>query len=288
VEWDHLDALIDDFETLVTKGAGAFGELDAHRTKGPYEFFGDMVHDWRPVWDKAKEIQTVFNSGIRYQTKELRDQAWTRFNNLRNEASQRANADRERRFSVSKGWRDQIMDVIESARFSRLGEMILFFDPMTAKDMKQLAEFLKDAGRMLSEKKHQMLREHKEECFQRIQEIRQTHDSFWNEYKKTREIRQQEHREKISAVLDRIEANISNNQTKKAKAEDALERAEANISKLDEMLENARGDDHRERVEGWLAEAHTKKESIEQSIRRIEEWIEQDEHRRADILSKQR
>jgi hypothetical protein len=211
-----------------------------------------------------------------------------RFNNIRNDLSKRSNADRERVFSVSKDWRDEIIADIEWAPYSKFADALFFFDPTTVEEMKQLGEQLNKASRRLSEHKDQMLREHKEECFQRIKEIRATHDQFWGEYRKQREVRQQEHRERIHGVLARIESNISKNQEKKKRAEGALEHVEANISKLYGMLENARGDEYRERVDGWLAEAQAKKESIEESIRRMEEWIEQDERRRADIFSKQR
>ncbi|UPJ57652.1 hypothetical protein [Bradyrhizobium sp. 192] len=252
------------------------------------ELFGKLVYDWRPAWDKAREIQEAFESGVRYPTQGQRQETWTRFNNIRNDLSKRSNADRERVFSVSKDWRDEIIADLELARYSKFADALFFFDPTTVDEMKQLGEQLNKTSRRLSEHKDQMLREHKEECFQRIQEVRATHDLFWGEYRKQREIRQQEHGERISDVLTRIQNNISKNYEKKERAEDALERVEANISKLCGMLENASSDEYRERVEGWLAEAEAKKESIEESVRRIEEWIEQDERRRADIFSKQR
>jgi hypothetical protein len=285
MDWEGLDQQIDDLERMISS---AFSPLSGRRICDRYGMFGQMVYDWRPAWEKAREIQELFKSRVRYPTASQRDNAWTRFNSVRNELSRRSNADREAVFSVSKSWRDKIIDEIEHAKYSKLGDVIFFFDPTTAEDMKRLGELLKEAGRVLSENKHQMLREHKDECFQRIQEVRQTHDAFWGEYKKARELRQQEHRQKIRDVLARIEGNISSNQDKKAKAEAALDRAEANISKLNGMLESARSDEHQERVQGWLSEAEEKRASIQESITRIEEWIDQDERRRADILAKQR
>jgi hypothetical protein len=285
MNWEGLDAQITELHSLISSG---FSPLSGRSIKAPHDFVGGLVYDWRPAWEKAREIQAAFKEGVRYPTAAERDVAWTRFNEVRNDLSRRSNADRETVLSVSVSWRDLILPEIESARYSRFGDVIFFFDPTTAEDMKRLGAQLKTAGRLLSENKHQMLREHKEQCFQRIQEVRATHDAFWGEYKKAREVRQHEHRQRINDVLARVDVNISNNREKKAKAEDALERAEANISKLQNMLDNARGDDFRERVEGWLAEAEAKRSSIQESIRRIEEWIEQDEHRRSDILAKQR
>jgi hypothetical protein len=285
MDWQGLDSQIGDLHSLISD---AFSPLSGRRITHPYGLLGQMVYDWRPAWDKAREIQEHFKSGIRYPTAAQRESAWTRFNNVRSDLSRRSNADRDAVFAVSKAWRDLILDEVEATRYSKFADVLFFFDPTTAEEMKKLGARLKEAAQKLSENKHQMLREHKDECFQRIQEVRATHDSFWGQYKKSREIRQNEYRERISGVLGRIETNISNNQEKKTKAEGALERAEANIAKLHDMLGNARGDDFRERVEGWLGEAVAKRESIEESIRRIGEWIDQDERRRTDILSKQR
>jgi hypothetical protein len=285
MDWQGLDYQIDELHRLISS---AFSPLSGRSIKHPHSLIGQVVYDWRPAWEKAREIQGAFKAGVRYPTAIERENAWTRFNNVRNDLSRRSNADRDTVLSISQAWRDLIMGVIESARYSKLGDVIFFFDPTTAEDMKRLSAQLKDAGRLLSENKHQMLREHKDECFQRIQEIRATHDAFWGEYKKAREVRQHEHRQRINDVLARIEINISNNHGKKAKAEEALDRAKANISKLHDMLDNARGDDHRARVEGWLSEAEAKRDSIQEWVRRIEEWIEQDERRRDDIIAKQR
>jgi RecG-like helicase len=285
MDWQGLNSRIEELHSLISS---PFSPLSGRSIKHPYGLLNQVVYDWRPAWDKAREIQEAFKSGIRYPTVAERQNAWTRFNDVRNDLSRRSNADRDSVFTGSKAWRDLIMSEIESARYSKLGDVIFFFDPTTAEDMKRMGERLKEAGRRLSENKHQMLREHKDECFQRIQEVRATHDAFWGEYKKAREVRQHEHRQRISEVLARVDANISSNHEKKAKAEGALERVEENIAKLHDMLGNARGDEFRERVEGWLSEAVAKRESIQESVRRIGEWIDQDERRRNDIVSKQR
>jgi hypothetical protein len=243
MNWQGLDARITELHSLISS---AFSPLSGRSIKAPRDSVGGLVYDWRPAWEKAREIQATFKEGVRYPTAAERDVAWTRFNEVRNDLSRRSNADRGTVLSVSVSWRDLILPEIEGALYSKFGDVIFFFDPTTAEDMKRLGAQLKAAGRLLSENKHQMLREHKDQCFQRIQEVRATHDSFWGQYNKTREIRQQEYREKIKGVLARIDTNISNNRGKKPKAEDALERAEENISKLQNMLDNARGDDVRQ------------------------------------------
>jgi hypothetical protein len=50
----------------------------------------------------------------------------------------------------------------------------------------------------------------------------------------------------------------------------------------------SRGDEYRSRGEGWLSKADAKRDSIQESIKRIGEWIGEDERRRDDIRAKQR
>lgn len=285
MDWQSLDGEIDDLHEMITS---AFSPLSGRRIHHPYGLFGDMVYDWRPAWDKAREIQALFSSGVRYPTAGAREAAWVRFNNVRSELSRRSNADRDNVFMVSKAWRDLIIDELDVCRYSVLGEIVVFFDPTTADEMKALGARLKEVSRKLTDNKHQMLREHKDECFQKIQEVRATHDIFWGRYKESREIKQQQFQQKIRDVLDRVEQNISKNYEKLEKAANALQRAEENIYKLEAMLSTAKGDDFREKVEGWLAEALEKHASIRESIRRMKDWIKQDETRRDDILSKMR
>jgi hypothetical protein len=123
--------------------------------------------------------------------------------------------------------------------------------------------------------------------FARIQEVRQTHDAFWGEYNKQREVKKQEYRERIAGVKARVQGNISSNLERREKAVSAYEHSLENIEKLEGMLATARGAEFQERVSGWLSEAIEKRDSILTSIRRIDEWIAQDRSRLSDIASKQ-
>jgi hypothetical protein len=288
--WSELDESISNFETLVSTGdTPFFGKISFRYLSYPVDLLGTKVCDWRPAWEQAKEIQEVFKSGIRYPTKRDRDHAWLRFNNARNELSQKSNADRETVFLVSKAWRDSIFEILRFTDYSKIRELIIpVIPPTSAEEIKRLGEYVKLAGQKLSENKHQMLREHKDECFQRIQEVRESHDLFWGAYKEQRERKQQEYRDRIRGKLERIEANITMNQEKRNNAVDALVRAEANVQKVTEMLDGARGDEFREQVEGWLSEAEAKRDSRSDYVDRLDEWIAQDAERRNDILRNQR
>src|SRR5258707_15608612 len=78
---------------------------------------GRQINDWRPVWEKVREIKAGFKAGVRYPTKLERDAAWTRFNNLRNELREKSNAERFDVFEVSVAWRGLIFRGLGCGRF---------------------------------------------------------------------------------------------------------------------------------------------------------------------------
>ena len=47
-----------------------------------------ISHDFRPVWEKARDIQAIFNNGVKFPTSEMRQTVWERFRTLRDEASE--------------------------------------------------------------------------------------------------------------------------------------------------------------------------------------------------------
>jgi hypothetical protein len=282
MESGHLDQRIDELEELISS---AFSPLPGRRIHHRYSILGQMVYDWRPAWEKAREIQEWFKSGVRYPTASQRDNAWTRFNNIRNELSRRSNADREAVFSVSQSWRDEIIGELHSARYVYV-PILDEINPTTADNMKVLGQGLRDARTALHENRHQMLKEHKDECYALAEEIKQSHDRFWECYHSEREARKQSHLQSMRGSLHRTDANIDKNTEKRRRAVDALQHAEDNIEKLQGMLEVARSDDYRGRVETWLFEAIEKRNSIRESVHRIDEWIAQDRERRNELAAK--
>jgi hypothetical protein len=288
VDFRELDALIEELEQLVYHERPLnFGGLETRTVKLPMGDFGTTLRVWRPAWDKARIIQEGFKEGTRYPVRADQEAAWQRFNAIRNDLSERSNKDREWAFTVSKAWRDSLLSDLQYAGYSRFADMLFFFDPTTVEEMKTQGARVKAVGQLLSENKHQIFREHKDEVFARIQEVRQTHDAFWGEYNKQREVKKQEYRERIAGVKARVQGNISSNLERREKAVSAYEHSLENIEKLEGMLATARGAEFQERVSGWLSEAIEKRDSILTSIRRIDEWIAQDRSRLSDIASKQ-
>jgi len=177
-----------------------------------------------------------------------------------------------------------ILQLAEKARYDWLADKVMFFLPATTGEtMKLYGQVLKDSGKMLSENKHRMLKEHKDECFDRILNVRQTHDLFWGEYKEQRTRQRAEAESRRSEVANRVQNNIHANRDKLEKAAEAYTRIRANLESNFEKLESARSSEFAERVAGWIEEDKEKLRSISDSIDRLKEWIEEDETRLSDI-----
>ena len=283
----HLDELIEAFSDKVRKYNSVLDGLSFKTVYGMLDVLGSSIHDWRPVWQAAKEIQELFKSGIRYPSKELHDQAWTKFNDARNDASRIANEERDKERDISGQWRDFIIREAELVRYLPLG-MFTSFVADEAEEMKKLGKFLNETAEALSKHKDSMIRLHKDECWERIQDVRATHQAFWESYSKAREARHREYRERMRARYEKTEQNIQDNRERLAKAEDALGRVEATIEKLEGLIASAYSDNFREAHEGFLQEAERKRDSIQESIERIQGWIQTSEAELSDISNKLR
>src|SRR5260221_2873186 len=110
-----LDEMISRLESIMPDAPGIFS-------------IGLRRQDWKPVWSLAKEIQEGFNSGVRYPTKELRQAAWERFNGLRNEASKRADSERDSLRSRSEYHKSIIFSECNGIGYSRVTDALFFFD----------------------------------------------------------------------------------------------------------------------------------------------------------------
>lgn len=251
-------------------------QLDS-RINSTRGFTGTTRDDWEPVFELMKEIQADFNKKVRYPTREERDAAWQTFCTLRSEAheqSKKRNKERSdyRMSEINRELRAADWD----AMMDNLGDLITFYTAVTTRDtMKEKGRHLYEAGQLLSKYKNEMTREHKDEVFERIKTIREQHDIFWGRYKQHQEERQRQFEQKRDSARDRIEANLDKNRDQLRKAVDALERQKAHRRDLEEKISSAWNDTYRDRAEGWLDETNDKIADIEQSIERIEGWIEE-------------
>ena len=85
MDYHQLDSMIDHLKSLLPRDQSS-----------PFDF-SVTRSNWKEFWNYASTVQQGFNSKVRYPTGHLRQEALDRFNNLRNEASRRGDAEREAR-----------------------------------------------------------------------------------------------------------------------------------------------------------------------------------------------
>jgi hypothetical protein len=268
-----LDAEIETLRSIMPDAPPSFSKV--HRS------------DWRPFWQLAGKIQARFKEGVHYPTKELRDEAWRRFNELRDEANRRVTEERERMRYQSEEIRDVIFSKCSGITWSPVTDTIFFFDQTTKDQVKAWGRYLAEAMQMLSKHKQEMISEHKQQCFDKFQEIKESHDLFWQQFKETQQANWEEkkaaRRRNRSEFVAKIESNIQNNREKLNKAMDALNRQRGHADDLRDKIRESTSRKWEDIHRTWLNEAETKIEDIESSIKRIEEWIEEDRHKLEDF-----
>jgi hypothetical protein len=225
------------------------------------------------------EIRSGETSYFCVGPKAERDEAWRRFNELRDEANRRANEEREKFRFNSERLRGVILSACSGLTWSSVTDTLFFFDKTTVEQVKKWQQYLAKAMKMLSEYKAEMLPEHKQECFEKFQEIRESHEGFWRQYKGAHEAKVVEHRRRRDEIVARIKGNIEKNEQKLREASEALGRQRERAAELREKLSETTSRKWQGIYETWIDEAETKIEDIQSSVRRIEEWIGEDNRR---------
>ena len=111
---NHLDALIDRLQESIPYVSSGFD-------------WGMAVvrHDWRPVWDLCKEIQSEFKVFRGYETREQHQAAWDRFQALRKRASELADVEKENFASQSVRRKSEILSEARAARYSMSADVFV-------------------------------------------------------------------------------------------------------------------------------------------------------------------
>lgn len=243
--------------------------------------------DWRPFWALAGEVQQAFKSGVRYPTRELREAAWLRFNVLRDEANRRATAERAALHSHSKNLRDIIFSDCRGIIYSPLTDVLFFFDRTTVSQVKGWQGYLADAMQRLSKWKYEMLGEHKQECFERLQEVKRSHDLFWEQYRSAHQARhaekQTQWRSKRREIIAGVERNLEKNREQLGKTSDALRHNRNRADELRDKIRETTSAKWEGIFETWLSETEAKIDDIENHMTRIQGWIEEGERRLCEL-----
>ena len=258
MEWETLDKLIDELESMIDLKTG-------RGFSGVVTVFVPTSVTWGDIWAKAAEIQNGFK-GIRYPTKAQREEAWQRFNSLRDDASRLGKDERDSLRWRSGSLKSEILSKVESARPDTFFGSHL----VNIEEMKALSGVLHESGEILNEHKKEMLGEHKQECFEAIQRMREVHDVWWDKFKEEKSKRHDD-------FQARVRRNLEANHERHRKATDALEHCRAKADELRSQIASAWNDDWADRAEGWLSKLEDKIADIERSIEQIEDWIREDE-----------
>lgn len=245
---------------------------------------GSLIrNDWRPVWEAARELQALFDDRPMFPSREERETAWRRLNELRDEAGRVSREEFEDVKQMSTFYRGHLMSdlsdvAVDPSVFQPLDAIL---GSATAEDMKQLSLRLNAIQRQFSEWKDKLISVHKQEIFDRIQEVRAMHQRFWTARNEAWE-RQKEHREaRRTAFVARVQSNIERNRERLAKAESIEERILDNISENHSKLSHARTVEFAARVRSWIENDEGELEGIREHIARVRNWIREDEERLA-------
>jgi len=246
--------------------------------------------DWDKVFELCKEVNENFKK-VHYPSKNERDVAWQKFFNLQNKAYKIRN---DHVYSRSEKHYDELMSRLKSVDYSKFTdavfEIITFgLEKTTVSEMKVNGKKLGEIGVYFKTIKHEMTREHKNAVHERMIEVRQNHDGFWERYKsyqseksKLYEEKQrawQDKQEKGQQIKARIESNLESNTHKLYKAKDALGRFERQKDELRNKIYDSHNQNWKSKAEGWLDELNDKIRNIEDQIERVEKWIEEDKEK---------
>ncbi|MCR8559303.1 hypothetical protein KXD93_16720 [Mucilaginibacter sp. BJC16-A38] len=248
-----------------------------------------IVNSWETIGDLMKEIQEDFKS-VRYPTRQDRDSAWQEFFELRQEIFLKKN---QRFEHVSGNHKDMLFDMLGGLEYWQLREGLrqMFFTELNVikAEVIENGKKLNEAGKYFSSVKHEMTGDDKSTVFNKIKEIRESHDEFWTNFKdRSQELHEakedrrkdyEERQERKERAKNSLIENIENNREKLEKAEHALAKQELHRDDLEEKLESAYSDSFRERCDGWLDECKEKISDIESYIDKLKSWIYDGEDR---------
>jgi hypothetical protein len=225
-----------------------------------------LQRDYRAFWAHVKEINELFKTLKPLDRNEI-GRLREKMNNICENTKNKQQQEIDNRNHKSKQHRDWIIKQAESCR-----PIQFIFIQSNVEEMKDAGRRLKEIGQYLSRYKEEMTYEDKAECFERIQDVRKAQDLWWDGHKQHRQQRADDFR-------DRVRANIDKNKEKYERAADALRKMNASADDLRDKISSAYNDNWRDKAYGWLSELEDKIRDTESHLRRLEEWIEEDERK---------
>lgn len=254
---------------------------------------------WGEVWAETKEINISFK-GTRYPSKDDRQTAWDRFQEIVSGVKEKQDEQRdqrERTASKSSELKNQIIRQAEKARppgaladlisdlvigpFKLLAEAYVDIVTLGAmrteidekkEELKYYSHQLREAWNLFNDSKDAMLGRDKHECFELIRQVQEQLDAEWTAWKSWNE---QYHEAKRGARRERIENSIEKLESRVSNLYEILSKREAHLSELEDKRDTAWNDDFRDRVEGWIDEEEDRIRSIREQIQQVEGWLDE-------------
>lgn len=236
-------------------------------TRGAARQYDEIKYrNYSNFWKEVNEIRELFKELTPLAHKD-REILWNKYSELCQEVKKEQKENYEYRLGLSNKYYYQIKELINYAVVSDDA-----FNVPTIDELKHGAELLKRAGVILHDYKNSMLSEHKNECFDNIQRVREAHDKIWAKIKHEKDRRHEE-------FEARVKANLAKNYERYNSLTSALERVQSNADKLRGNIDDAWSEDYVARASRWLSESEDQIRDIEKNIGEVEEWIHEDEHR---------
>lgn len=228
------------------------------------------IHENRPIitkyqdfWNKAKQITVLFK-GAKPLAKSDRDLLWKKFNDLCREVKEKQKSEYGTLESLSKQHRDEILKLGDLARL-RPGAQ-----SPAIHELVERGQALKNAGDTLGRFKHAMIAKHKKACFDKIQEIRETHDAAWESLKAVKPKQQ-------TGTRFRARKNLEANYERYKKAAGALENFQIGRDHIRTFLASCNDPEKAAKAKIQLAETEARIKDIDEGLRKLGKWIAEDE-----------
>jgi hypothetical protein len=223
-----------------------------------------LITKYQDFWNQAKRITALFKE-LKPLAQSDRDLLWKQFNVHCWEVKEKQKSEYGTIESLSQGHFNEIMKLVE------LSQLPSAAPAPKIHELVERGQALKTAGDLLGKFKHEMIAKHKKTSFDRIQKIRETHDAAWEAVKAGKSPRQQSETE--SRVRKNLEANYERNR----KAVIALENFQIGRGHIRTFLTTCEIPEKVASANAQLAETERRIKDIEDGIRKLEKWIEEDE-----------
>jgi hypothetical protein len=223
-----------------------------------------IVTKYQDFWNQAKQITALFK-GLKPLAQSDRDLLWKQFNDLCREVKEKQKTEYGTLESLSQQHFNEIMKLADLAQISPGAQVV--------PDIYELVErgqALKNAGDTLGRFKHAMIAKHKKASFDKIQEIRKTHDAAWDSLNAVKPKQQ-------VGTNPGARKNLETNYERYKKAANALENFQIGRDHIRSFLASCNDPEKGAKARIQLAETEARIKDIEEGLRKLRKWIAEDE-----------